>query len=70
MIAHGTSDLATPYFESRLILDQFPDFGPDRVTLRLYSGGHMFYSRDGSRAELRRDVQPLYSGTATVSGAR
>jgi carboxypeptidase C (cathepsin A) len=63
IVAHGTSDLATPYFESRLILDQFPDFGEGRVMLRLYPGGHMFYSRDGSRAALRRDVQPLYTDT-------
>jgi carboxypeptidase C (cathepsin A) len=63
LIAHGTSDLATPYFESRLILDQFPDFGADRVMLKLYPGGHMFYGRDGSRAALRRDVLPLYVDT-------
>ncbi len=63
MVAHGTSDLATPYFESRLILDQFPDFGADRVMLRLYPGGHMFYGRDDSRAALRRDVLPLYVDT-------
>ena len=63
IVAHGTSDLATPYFESRLILDQFPDFGPDRVSLRLYPGGHMFYSRDDARAALRRDVIPLFVDT-------
>jgi carboxypeptidase C (cathepsin A) len=63
MVVHGYSDLATPYFESRLILDQFPDFGAERVTLRLYPGGHMFYGRDGSRAALRRDVLPLYVDT-------
>ncbi len=63
LIAHGTSDLATPYFESRLILDQFPDFGEGRVLLKLYPGGHMFYGRDGSRAALRRDVLPLFVDT-------
>ncbi|MET0866828.1 MAG: peptidase S10, partial [Pseudorhodoplanes sp.] len=63
LVVHGTSDLATPYFENRLILDQFPDFGADRVMFRLYPGGHMFYSRDASRAAWRRDVLPLYLDT-------
>lgn len=63
IVAHGWTDLATPYFESKLILDQFPDFGADRVRLLKYPGGHMFYSRDESRAVFRRDVQPLYVDT-------
>ena len=63
IVAHGWSDLATPYFESKLILDQFPDFGADRVRLLKYPGGHMFYSRDELRAVFRRDVQPLYVDT-------
>jgi carboxypeptidase C (cathepsin A) len=63
IVAHGWSDLATPYFESKLILAQFPDFGADRVRLINYRGGHMFYSRDESRAALRRDVQPLFVDT-------
>ncbi len=63
IVAHGWSDLATPYFESKLILAQFPDFGADRVRLINYRGGHMFYGRDESRAALRRDVQPLFVDT-------
>ena len=27
LVAHGISDLQTPYFESTLILSQLPDFG-------------------------------------------
>jgi carboxypeptidase C (cathepsin A) len=68
-VAHGTSDLATPYFENKLILDQFPDFGADRVMLKLYSGGHMFYGRDAARAALRRDVLALYAETKAVKAA-
>jgi carboxypeptidase C (cathepsin A) len=54
LIAHGMFDLVTPYFATRLILDQMPDFaGPDRVRLAIYPGGHMFYTDDASRASLR-----------------
>ncbi len=63
IVAHGWSDLATPYFESKMILDQFPDFGEDRVMLFKYRGGHMVYGRGESRAAFRRDVQPLYADT-------
>lgn len=60
LVTHGLTDLVTPYFETRLLLDQLPAFGdPARVGLRVYSGGHMFYSRDASRAALREDVRSL-----------
>jgi len=53
-------DLATPYFGSRIQLDQLPAFAsPDRVKLVVYPGGHMFYSRDNSRKALRGDVEAL-----------
>jgi len=61
LIAHGLSDLVTPYFQSKLILDQVPIIGgTDRVRLTAYGGGHMFYSRDASRAAFRADAQALY----------
>jgi carboxypeptidase C (cathepsin A) len=63
-VAHGYSDLATPYFESVLILDQLPDFG-GRVMQRNYRGGHMFYSRDESRAHFRRDAQSFFGNLST-----
>jgi carboxypeptidase C (cathepsin A) len=54
LIAHGMFDLVTPYFATKLLLDQLPDFaGPERVRLAVYPGGHMFYTDDGSRAALR-----------------
>jgi len=47
LVGHGLFDLATPYFGSKIILDQLPAFaGPPRVKLVVYPGGHMFYSRD------------------------
>jgi carboxypeptidase C (cathepsin A) len=60
LIGHGLFDLATPYFGSRIALDQLPAFaGPARVKLAVYPGGHMFYSRDGARQAFRGEVEAL-----------
>lgn len=60
-IVHGWDDLSCPYFGSRLIMSQMPQFGrPDRVRLHMYPGGHMFYSRTDSGAALRRDILESY----------
>jgi carboxypeptidase C (cathepsin A) len=60
LVGHGLFDLATPYFASKIILDQLPAFaGPDRVKLAVYPGGHMFYSRDGARQAFRGEVEAL-----------
>lgn len=61
LVAHGYTDLVTPYFASKLILDQMPSYGSgDRLSLSVYPGGHMFYFRKGSRAALRGDALRLY----------
>ena len=61
LIAHGASDLVTPYFENQMIVDQFPPFAsPDRLRLSVYGGGHMFYTRDASRRALHDDALQLY----------
>ena len=61
LVAHGFTDLVTPYFASKLLLDQLPDLGPQkRVALSVYEGGHMFYSRQVSRQAFRSDVQRLF----------
>ncbi|WP_050625824.1 S10 family peptidase [Bradyrhizobium viridifuturi] len=60
LIGHGLFDLATPYFASKIILDQLPAFaGPARTKLAVYPGGHMFYSRDSSRQAFRKEVEAL-----------
>jgi carboxypeptidase C (cathepsin A) len=60
LIAHGLFDLATPYFGSKIVLDQLPAFAaPPRVKLVVFPGGHMFYSRETSRQALRAEVQAL-----------
>ena len=63
LIAHGLTDLQTPYFGTQLILNQIPDYGPPgRLTLKVYGGGHMLYSRDESRKALREDARRLIEG--------
>lgn len=60
LVAHGLFDLATPYYGSKIVLDQLPAYaGPQRVKLVVYPGGHMFYSRDGSRQAFRSEVEAL-----------
>jgi carboxypeptidase C (cathepsin A) len=65
VVAHGMTDLVTPYFASRFLLDQLPKLGDAaRVELKLYVGGHMMYLRASSRARLHEDARALYRGTA------
>jgi len=60
LVGHGLFDLATPYFGSRILLDQLPAYAsPDRVKLAVYPGGHMFYSRDTSRQAFRSEAEAL-----------
>ena len=60
LVAHGLFALATPYFGSKILLDQLPSFAtPDRVRLVVYPGGHMFYTRDLSRQALRAEAEKL-----------
>jgi len=60
LVGHGLFDLATPYFGSKILLDQLPAYAsPERVKLVVYPGGHMFYSRDGSRQALRNEAEMM-----------
>jgi carboxypeptidase C (cathepsin A) len=60
LVAHGLFDLATPYFGSKILLDQLPAFAsPERLKLVVYPGGHMFYSRDDARKALRDEAEKL-----------
>src|SRR5216683_2959839 len=60
LVAHGLFDLATPYFGSKILLDQLPAYAsPERVRLVVYPGGHMFYSRDPSRQAFRAEAEAL-----------
>jgi carboxypeptidase C (cathepsin A) len=60
LVGHGLFDLATPYFGSKILLDQLPAYAsPERVKLAVYPGGHMFYSRDAARQAFRAEAEAL-----------
>ena len=60
LVAHGLFDLATPYFGSKIVLDQLPAYATsDRVKLVVYPGGHMFYSREASRQAFRSEAEAM-----------
>jgi len=62
MIAHGYSDMATPYAVSRYVLDHLPpSVGEERSELQLYRGGHMFYTDPQSRKGFTADARTLYA---------
>ena len=63
LIGHGVDDLILPYFGTKLLLSQLPnaDFA-SRVHLVLHEGGHMFYTRDASRAALHDEARSLVTG--------
>jgi carboxypeptidase C (cathepsin A) len=60
-IAHGYTDLATPYAVSRFLIGQVPPIASARpVEMRVYRGGHMMYMRPASRRALTADVRAVY----------
>jgi carboxypeptidase C (cathepsin A) len=62
LIAHGWTDFSCPYFGSRLVINQMPGFGvQNRVLLKIYPGGHMFYDRPASAVAWRRDAMAIYT---------
>jgi len=62
MIAHGYSDLVTPYSDSRYVLDHIPaTVDGERAELRVYRGGHMFYVDRQSRKAFTADARNLYA---------
>jgi carboxypeptidase C (cathepsin A) len=65
LIAHGLTDLTTPYMMSRYVVDHMPSgITAKRIDLKLYPGGHMMYLRSGSRHRLHDDAQVFYGGEA------
>jgi carboxypeptidase C (cathepsin A) len=66
LIGHGYSDIITPFAASRYVVNHLPDLGPpNRVALKLYRGGHMFYTDPASRRGFSKDVRALYQDQAT-----
>jgi carboxypeptidase C (cathepsin A) len=60
LIAHGWDDLSCPFMGSVLTVDEMPVMGDaKRVSVHEYPGGHMFYTRSGSQAQFRKDVEAM-----------
>jgi carboxypeptidase C (cathepsin A) len=63
LVAHGLSDMVTPYAMSRYALEHLPPVEPPgRVALKLYRGGHMLYLDPASRKAFSRDAAVFYRG--------
>ena len=61
LIAHGYSDMITPYPMTRYLLDHMPPIGPPgRAQLKLYRGGHMIYLEAQSRKAFSADAAAFY----------
>jgi carboxypeptidase C (cathepsin A) len=68
LIAHGYSDMVTPYAMSRYVLDHLPPIGtPGRAQLKLYRGGHMVYLDPQSRKAFSGDAAAFYRAADNVT---
>ena len=65
IVMHGVTDEVTPYFTSKMLIDQLPAYGDaSRIRLAVYGGGHMPYLDDEPRAAMREDARKLIAGRA------
>jgi carboxypeptidase C (cathepsin A) len=63
LIAHGYSDMVTPYAMTRYLLDHLPPSDPPgRAQIKLYKGGHMIYLDPQSRKDFSADAAAFYRG--------
>lgn len=61
LVAHGRTDLVTPYLGSRYLLAQLPPLaGAAPVAERVFRGGHMFYMAEAARRGLKEEAERLY----------
>jgi len=60
LIAHGLSDMITPFGMTRYMLDHLPADTAPRAQLKLYRGGHMVYLDAGSRKAFSADAAAFY----------
>lgn len=61
-ICHGYFDLVTPYFSSHRLVQHMKLLASQKknLTVKQYSGGHMFYSWDPSRIAFTNSIRKLY----------
>ncbi|QRM27967.1 serine aminopeptidase domain-containing protein [Microvirga sp. VF16] len=60
LIAHGTSDLTTPYFATKMLAAQIEVRETSRLDFKLYGGNHLFYTREVSRRAFRDDARVFF----------
>ena len=61
LVAHGRSDLVTPYGVSQYLLHQLtPPDAPDRVQFKAHRGGHMFYFDADVRRAFTAEAKAFY----------
>lgn len=61
LVAHGRSDLVTPYGVSRYLVDQIAPQGVSgRAQVKAYRGGHMFYFDAESRRAFTEEARNFY----------
>ncbi|MDX3925723.1 MAG: carboxypeptidase [Shinella sp.] len=66
MITHGYSDALTPYGVSKYVVEHLPpELAGKRVDLKVYRGGHMFYTRADARRDMSADARIFIEGRAT-----
>ncbi len=61
MIANGYSDLVTPYAASKYVVDHLPETLTERVSFKVYRGGHMLYTHAPSRNAFTADAKAFYA---------
>jgi len=63
-ITHGVYDLVTPFFSTDRIaaLMKLTAEQKDKLTVKHYSGGHMFYAWEDSRRDFFEDMKKFYAG--------
>lgn len=67
LVVHGRADLVTPYFGSRLAMNQIGIPGVEaRLRLEVYPGGHMFYFDPEARARFRDAGRALVEGASAA----
>jgi carboxypeptidase C (cathepsin A) len=61
-ITHGVYDLVTPYFSTNRIrnLMRLDPGAADKLTVRHFGGGHMFYAWEKSRIAFRDEMKAFY----------
>ena len=62
LIVHGWNDLSCPFMGSIITANQLPYNLQKQVDVREFPGGHMFYTRDASRAALHGESQMMIMG--------